>query len=163
MTLLPSGQISPGAVPVRCSMMEAPTGTSAWSALLADMVRPRDSKKPAIRSTMAWSRTSSTPITSAMASRVMSSWVGPSPPQTMIPSLRARAVRKARTMRSWLSPTAWWKCEVTPAEASWSPSQAELVSAIWPSNSSVPTATISILTWVLPPWPCGRRSGTGRR
>ena len=53
-----------------------------------------------------WSRTSSTPMTSAMASRVMSSWVGPRPPQTMIPSLRASAVRKASTMRSWLSPTA---------------------------------------------------------
>ena len=51
-------------------------------------------------------------------------------------------------MRSWLSPTAWWKCEVTPAEASWSPNQAELVSAIWPSRSSVPTATISTLTRV---------------
>ena len=32
----------------------------------------------------------------------------------MTPSLRASAVRKARTMRSWLSPTAWWKWEVTP-------------------------------------------------
>ena len=85
-------------------------------------------------------------MTSAMASRVMSSWVGPRPPQTMTPSLRARAVRRARTMRAWLSPTAWWKWESTPAAASCSPSQAELVSAIWPSSSSVPTATISILT-----------------
>ena len=49
-------------------------------------------------------------------------------------------------MRAWLSPTAWWKCESTPAAARCSPSQAELVSAIWPSRSSVPTATISTLT-----------------
>ena len=50
-------------------------------------------------------------MTSAIASRVMSSWVGPRPPHTMTPSLRASAVRKASTIRSWLSPTAWWKCE----------------------------------------------------
>ena len=93
-------------MPITCGMMVAPTGTSAWRTLLADMVRPRDSKNPAMRSTISWSRTSSTPMTSAMASRVMSSWVGPSPPQTMIPSLRASAVRKASMIRSWLSPTA---------------------------------------------------------
>src|SRR5271168_1679743 len=87
-------------------------------------------------------------MTSAMASRVMSSWVGPRPPHMMTPSLRARAVRKARLMRSWLSPTAWWKWEVTPLAARCSPNQAELVSAIWPSSNSVPTATISILTAV---------------
>src|SRR5580704_11438144 len=62
------------------------------------------------------------------------------------PSLRASAVRSASVMRSWLSPTAWWKWDATPLAARCSPSQAELVSAIWPSNSSVPTATISILT-----------------
>ena len=44
---------------------------------------------------MAWSRTSGTFITSAMASRVMSSWVGPRPPHMMTPSLRASAVRRA--------------------------------------------------------------------
>ena len=32
----------------------------------------------------------------------------------MTPSLRASAVRKASTIRSWLSPTAWWKWEPTP-------------------------------------------------
>ena len=95
-------------------------------------------------STTESSRRSGTFITSAMASRVMSSWVGPRPPQTMTPSLRARAVRKASTMRSWLSPTAWWKWEVTPAAARCSPSHCELVSVIWPRSSSVPTATISM-------------------
>ena len=34
---------------------------------------------------------------------------------------------------------------VTPDAASCSPNHAEFVSAIWPSSSSVPTATISIL------------------
>ena len=118
------------------------------------MVRPRASKKPAMTSTIAWSRTSGTFMTSAMASRVMSSWVGPSPPHMMTPSLRASAVRRASVMRSWLSPTAWWKWDATPLAARCSPSQAELVSAIWPSSSSVPTATISILTAVT--LGCGR-------
>ena len=45
----------------------------------------------------------------------MSSWVGPSPPQTMTPSDRASAVRSASTMRRWLSPTCWWKWLATPA------------------------------------------------
>ena len=34
-------------------------------------------------------------MTSAMASRVMSSWVGPRPPHMITPSLRASAVRSA--------------------------------------------------------------------
>ena len=89
-------------------------------------------------------------MTSAMASRVMSSWVGPRPPHTMTPSLRASAVRKASTIRSWLSPTAWWKWDDTPSAARCSPSHCELVSAIWPSSSSVPTATISIRTSLQP-------------
>ena len=66
----------------------------------------------------------------------------------MTPSLRASAVRNARVMRPWLSPTAWWNWEATPLAAIRSPSHAEFVSAIWPSNRSVPTATISILTGV---------------
>src|SRR5271170_3191736 len=130
----------PGALPATWGMMVAPWGTSAWRALFSVMVRPRASKKPAMTSTIAWSRTSGTFMTSAMASRVMSSWVGPSPPHMMTPS------RRASVMRSWLSPTAWWKWDATPLAARCSPSQAELVSAIWPSNNSVPTATISILT-----------------
>src|ERR1700722_7377685 len=138
----------PGAVPMVWGMMLAPMGTSAWRSLLTVMARPRAKKKSAMKATMAGSRTSSTFMTSAIASRVMSSWVGPRPPHMMTPSLRASAVRRASVIRVWLSPTAWWKCDVTPLAASWSPSQAELVSAIWPSSSSVPTATISILTGV---------------
>src|SRR5579875_1873877 len=137
--------MSPGAVPFVCSMTVAPTGTSAWRRLFAGMARPRAKNSSSMRRTSASWRTRGTPITSAIASRVMSSWVGPRPPVTMTPSLRASAVRSARTIRSLLSPTAWRKCESTPAAASCSPSQAEFVSAIWPRRSSVPTATISIL------------------
>jgi hypothetical protein len=144
-TLLPTGQTRPGAVPA-WRMSVAPRGTSAWRSLFAVMGRPRSSKNAAMSASTDASRSRGTPITSAIASRVMSSCVGPSPPQVITPSLRANAVRSASTMRSWLSPTAWWKCDATPLAARCSPNQAELVSAICPSSSSVPTATISILT-----------------
>src|SRR5579872_435637 len=140
----------PGAVPMRCSMGAAPRGTSAWRALLSGMARPREENSSAILATIAGSRSSGTFMTSAMASRVRSSWVGPSPPHTITPSLRASAVRSARTTLDVLSPTAWWKCESTPASASCSPSHAEFVSAIWPRSDSVPTATTSTLMRRLP-------------
>ena len=98
--------MSPGAVPVVWGMTVAPSGTSACRRLESDIVRPRELNMARILSTTSSSRRNGTFITSAMASRVMSSWVGPSPPETMTPSLRARAVRHASTIRSWLSPTA---------------------------------------------------------
>src|SRR3954452_22383552 len=94
-------------------------------------------------STMAGSRTNGTPISSAMTSRVMSSWVGPSPPHTITASLRAKACSSAPLMRSQLSPTLVWKYESMPAIASCSPIHEEFVSTICPSSSSVPTATTS--------------------
>jgi hypothetical protein len=111
-------------------MTVAPAGTSAWRALFSAISRPRDANMAAMRSTMASSRTSFAFITSAIASRVMSSCVGPRPPQTITASLRARAVRRASTMRSRLSPTFVWKCESMPANASRSPIHDELVSTI---------------------------------
>src|SRR3974390_790918 len=110
------------------------------------MARLRDPKRAAMNSTTEASRSSGTFITAAMASGGLPWGVGPRPPPMITPSERASAVRRARTMRAWLSPTAWWKWESTPAAANCSPSQAELVSAIWPSRSSAPTATISTLT-----------------
>src|SRR5438105_7010791 len=124
-------------------MNVAPSGMSAWRALLSAISLPRAPKKARMVSTMSSSRRSGTAMTSAMASRVMSSWVGPMPPETITASLRARAVRKASTMRSKLSPTLVWKCESIPTRASCSPIQDEFVSTIWPSRSSVPTATTS--------------------
>ena len=113
--------------------------------------RPRASNKRRIRSPIARSRTSATPITSAIASRVMSSWVGPSPPQRMTASLRASARRIVSTIRARLSPTFTWKWESIPASASRSPIHDELVSTICPSSSSVPTATISQRMPLRPP------------
>src|SRR5438105_5365848 len=141
----------PGAVPRRWGMKAAPSGMSAWRALLSAISRPRAPKKARMFSTMASSRRRGTFMTSATASRVMSSWVGPTPPHTMTASLRARAERSASTMRPRLSPTLVWKCESIPARARRSPIQAELVSTTWPSRSSVPTATTSHRTCRLPP------------
>ena len=148
---------------------------------LGDERGPHGARRPGGRCSRAWpgpatrtSRRSSrrwpgrgpraTFMTSAMASRVMSSWVGPSPPHTTTPSLRASAVRRASTIRSWLSPTAWWKWESTPAAPAARPATAELVSAIWPSSSSVPTATIStLISGDRPAGPGARRPGTAPR
>src|SRR5438477_6817151 len=124
-------------------MKVAPSGMSACCMLLSAICRPRAPKKERMFSTICSSRRSATFMTSAMASRVMSSWVGPSPPHTMTASLRASADRMARTMRAWLSPTLVWKCESIPISAKCSPIHDELVSTIWPSRSSVPTATTS--------------------
>ena len=127
-------------------MTDAPRGTSAWRRLLSGIARPRPANIARIASTISSWRSRGTFMTSARAARVMSSWVGPSPPHTITASLRAKAVRNASTIRSWLSPTCWWKCEAIPLAASCSPSHCELVSGIWPSSSSVPTATISTRT-----------------
>ncbi len=139
----PTGHISPGAVPGIWAMIAPPAGTSAWRRLFSGNDRPRDSNIARILSSSSGSRTSSTPMTSAMTSRVMSSWVGPRPPHTMTASDRSSAMRSAEAMRSALSPTLVWNIESMPASASCSPMNDELVSTIWPSSSSVPTATTS--------------------
>ena len=122
-------------------MNSAPTGRSAWRRLLAAMARPRLANNASMRPTMAGSRSKPTPITAAIASREMSSWVGPRPPHTITASLTASSVRRAVAMRSRLSPTWTWRWESMPAKASRSPMKAELLSTTWPSSNSVPTAS----------------------
>ena len=158
----PTGQTSPGAVPGIWSMVRAPTGTSAWRRLLAGMGRPRPPNTASMRATSDSSRTSPTPSSSAITSRVMSSWVGPRPPVTITASDRSRASPMAASMRSRLSPTEVWRWQSMPARASFSPIHAEFVSTIWPSRSSVPTATISQRTLRSPPRP-GRSGRLGAR
>ena len=90
-----------------------PSGTSAWRRLLAGIDRPRD--RNISRMASARCRRGApgrSPITSAMASRVMSSWVGPSPPQTITASASLQQSSAAvSTIRAWLSPT----CDVEVA------------------------------------------------
>ncbi len=82
-------------------------------------------------------------MSSAMTSLVMSSWVGPRPPQTMTASERSTASASAVRMRAGLSPTFAWYRQSMPASASCSPIQLELVSTTWPNSSSVPIASTS--------------------
>ena len=72
-TFSPIGQISPGAVPRRCAIGIAPRGTIAWRMLISGMRRLRDANISEIAMPISSSKSSSTPITSAIASRVMSS------------------------------------------------------------------------------------------
>ena len=138
-----SGRPARARCPAAARSSSRPPGTMAWRRLLAGMSRPRDPNMARMRSSISGRPASSTPMTSAMTSRVMSSWVGPRPPHTMTASLRPSAMRSASAMRAQLSPTLVWKWESIPARASCSPIHDELVSTIWPSSSSVPTATIS--------------------
>ena len=135
--------MSPGAVPRVCWMTDAPTGTSAWRAC-SPAWPGRAGEEPGDALDDLLVAHQGTFMTSAMASRVMSSWVGPSPPQTITPSLRARAVRSASTIRRLVVPYRLMEVGVDARQPPAArPAMAELVSAIWPSRSSVPTATIS--------------------
>ena len=125
-----TGHMSPGAVPRVWAMMLAPFGTIACCKLFSAMVRPREAKSSRITSAMLSWNSSSTPITCAIASRVRSSCVGPSPPHIMTASASSKRARKAATMRSMLSPTFTCKCDEMPCAASCSPIHDELVSTI---------------------------------
>ena len=108
-TLSPTGQSRPGAVPLGLGIASPPFGTSAWRRLLAGIARPRDMNISRMASARSSRRSSAVPITSAIPSRVMSSWVGPSPPQTMTASASVRSERSVSTTRAWLSPTWTWR------------------------------------------------------
>src|SRR4051795_4205793 len=107
------------------------------------MYRPRDANISVITAATASSLTNGTPITSAMASRVRSSCVGPRPPQTITASAALNVLRSTATTRPRLSPTFTCSSESIPLAARCSPIHALLVSTICPSSSSVPTATTS--------------------
>src|SRR3954470_5959117 len=89
------------------------------------------------------SMTSCTPITSAIASLVRSSCVGPRPPHTITASAALNVLRSTATTRPRLSPTFTCSSESMPLAARCSPIHALLVSTICPRSSSVPTATTS--------------------
>ena len=96
-------------MPLGLGMASPPLGTSAWRRLLAGMDRPREANISRMASARSSWRSSAVPMTSAMASRVMSSWVGPRPPQTMTASASSSRRRSWSTIRAWLSPTWTWR------------------------------------------------------
>ena len=107
---VPPGRVttSPGAVPRSGTTYRAPSGTSACRRLLAG-ISPRylANRSRSIVSSSGC-RTIPTPITRAIASRVMSSPVGPRPPVTRTTSTRSAAAPSVATIRSMLSPTTEW-------------------------------------------------------
>ena len=86
-------------MPIGFGMASPPTGTSACRRLFAGMSRPRIPNRRAMCSMSSSRRSSATPMSSAMASRVTSSCVGPSPPHTMSASAPRRRSRIAPTIR----------------------------------------------------------------
>ena len=123
-----------GAVPLGFSTGMAPSGMSAWRSLLGVMIMPRRRNRWSICSSRPASRNSLRPHTSAMTSRVRSSWVGPSPPLVMTRSARSRARPMTSFMRPGLSPTMVLKKRLIPrSERRWA-IHAELVSTICPSS-----------------------------
>src|SRR5215218_7150343 len=150
--------ISPGAVPRGLSMVRAPSGTSAWRRFISAMrwTPMRSNRSRSHASSSGW-RTRDTPATSARASRVTSSWVGPRPPVRITASARPSASRMVPAMRSVLSPTTVWRRQSQPTSARRWPIQAALVLTIWPSSSSVPTPMISQRTLA----PCRETTAAG--
>ena len=95
-------------------------------------------------STSSSRRSSSTPITAAMASRVTSSWVGPSPPHTTTASAFSSISRERRDHpRQVVADLAVLHRVDADRRRAARRSSDELVSTIWPSSSSVPIARTS--------------------
>ena len=73
----------------------------------------------------------------------------------MTASARSSAWRNVDAMRSKLSPTLVWKMRVDAGQGQLLPIHDELVSTIWPSSSSVPTATTSQRIGAATPYAAG--------
>ena len=133
----------PGAVPLALGKISPPTGLSACFLLSSAISRSRWAKKASIDLSAASSVISSTPSTSAAASRVISSLVGPRPPVTMTTSLRSIASLIAMLMAS-PSGTVVWRCTRRPSLKSSIPIHAPWVLSVVPSSSSLPVLMISM-------------------
>ena len=99
---------TPGAVPTRFGSGSAPSGKSAWTRFRSGISRFRRANIAAIASSEPASSTSGTPAAFARASRVRSSWVGPSPPVITTRSARSNANRNAWTFSARSSLTVVW-------------------------------------------------------
>ena len=109
---------------------------------------------PAIASSDAGSSTSGTPATCARASRVRSSWVGPSPPVITTRSARpARDPERLRRSRPGRRRASCGTGPGCPPPASARLSHWLFVSSDWPLTSSSPMAMISaFMAGVVGPW-----------
>ncbi len=138
-------RIWPGAVPAELGSMVAVARMSACLRLLGVIARSRAAKRSSILRRTEASGWSVSWRTSATASRVRSSSVGPRPPEKKTRSERRRAVRVASTSCGRLSPTMVLKATGTPRALRRSVRKRELVSWRKGVRSSEPTAMISAI------------------
>ena len=137
---------SPGAVPTGLGRASAPSGIRAMRSLPAGSGVPRQvAHRVRSSSSSALSRRRGLPSASATTSRVMSSPVGPRPPETSTTSASSRARASAPRMSGALSPTTNLARIGSPSSAARRPIHAPLVSTVKPARSSSPTATMAQL------------------
>ena len=136
----------PGAVPQSLGRGSVPAGNMAWVRLLAAMAHPRRLKCSSMSARLFSSRASSHRIALAIACRVRSSSVGPSPPVMMISSASRQHASIAPRICSSRSLTVTCRTTRTPTRASSRDSHAEFVSTLCPVINSCPTLTIAAFT-----------------
>ena len=138
----PSGRSThqPGAVPRPLPIDVALGINQACLRLMAGMGTPRRAKSPASHASRSGSTVGVSPQAPAMASRVRSSGVGPSPPVTTTRSVRARPSVIAAVTASRSSGRATMRSIDTPQSVRSRARSPEFVSRVPPVVSSVPTA-----------------------
>lgn len=104
-SLPPVSMTCPGAVPCEFGSTRAPSRIKAWRRLRSVIARLNLRKRAAMPSNTSASNCSSRPRARAAPSRVRSSSVGPSPPETITSSARARHCWMASAISSRVSPT----------------------------------------------------------
>ena len=134
----------PGAVPIGLRSTAADAIRSAcWMFPAGIGPALRERKLASSSASSSWSISTSSPSTSAMAWRVISSLVGPSPPVTKMISERPKPRSRDSVSSAISSPTMLIACRSTPSAGSRLAMCAEFVSTISPIRISVPNARIS--------------------
>ena len=138
----PASQM-PGAVPHRLGRTAAPRGTSAWHRFRSAIVRPRRAQRSVSSRQISSRNSSGAAKSSATATLVRSSFVGPNPPVVMTRRVRPSACATASRTASGASGTEVRRVIRKPAPESAWPRKAELESTMKPRSSSLPMVTSS--------------------
>ena len=137
--LLSTSIREPGAVPCVFVNFVEFLGRSACLILVSGIISPRACHLFFINSTCASSNSSSIFRYSAITSRVISSSVGPSPPQVITTSQRLYKYANPAIISSSISETVTSCVSVLPELYNSEPSFARLVFTVSPNRISVPT------------------------
>src|SRR5271157_2002570 len=120
----------------------APAGKNACFALLAAIGRPHWRKRSSIRANCSGSDLRGTPRKSATAAAVLSSSVGPRPPDTTVISARSIVCAKASAMSGGSSPTEDIPFIEIPTDRNSRAIDSRLVSVMTPLMISLPMVKI---------------------